>query len=121
MFVCTLFLTGFQTEDALSRGFFSFFFFLNWIDKRSVNIGRFFRYILLLFLMHQMAIALFRLIGALGRSMVIANTFGSFALVVVFVLGGFILAKRKLLISVENISLSGSFVFTQVEYISYIQ
>lgn len=58
--------------------------------------GRFFRYILLLFLMHQMAIALFRLIGALGRSMVIANTFGSFALVVVFVLGGFILAKQSI-------------------------
>jgi ABC-type multidrug transport system ATPase subunit len=57
--------------------------------------GRFFRYILLLFLMHQLAIALFRTIGALGRSMVIANTFGSFALLVVFLLGGFILARRK--------------------------
>jgi hypothetical protein len=45
--------------------------------------------------MHQMAIALFRTIGALGRSMIIANTFGSFALLVVFLLGGFILAKRK--------------------------
>jgi hypothetical protein len=56
---------------------------------------RFFRYILLLFLMHQLAIALFRTIGALGRSMVIANTFGSFALLVVFLLGGFILARRK--------------------------
>jgi hypothetical protein len=56
---------------------------------------RFFRYILLLFLMHQLAIALFRTIGALGRSMVIANTFGSFALLVVFLLGGFVLARRK--------------------------
>jgi hypothetical protein len=53
--------------------------------------GRFF----LLFLMHQMAIGLFRLIGALGRTMVVANTFGSFALLVAFVLGGFILARRK--------------------------
>lgn len=42
-----------------------------------------------------MAIGLFRLIGALGRTMVVANTFGSFALLVVFVLGGFILARRK--------------------------
>ncbi|CAM6100115.1 unnamed protein product [Calypogeia fissa] len=58
--------------------------------------GRFFRYILLLFLMHQMAIGLFRTIGAVGRSMVIANTFGSFCLVVVFVLGGFILAKPSI-------------------------
>lgn len=40
-----------------------------------------------------MALGLFRLIGALGRTMVIANTFGSFALLVAFVLGGFILAR----------------------------
>jgi hypothetical protein len=53
----------------------------------------FFSYWLLLFLVHSMATLLFRLIGALGRSMVMANTFGSFALMVVFLLGGFILAK----------------------------
>jgi ABC-type multidrug transport system ATPase subunit/ABC-type multidrug transport system permease subunit len=58
--------------------------------------GRFFRYMLLLFLMHQMAIGLFRLIGALGRTMVVANTFGSFALLVAFVLGGFILARQSI-------------------------
>lgn len=56
---------------------------------------RFFSYWLLLFLVHSMATSLFRLIGALGRSMVMANTFGSFALMVVFLLGGFILAKRE--------------------------
>lgn len=50
---------------------------------------------LVLFLMHQMAIGLFRTIGALGRTMVIANTFGSFALLVVFLLGGFIISKSK--------------------------
>lgn len=65
--------------------------------------GRFFRYMLLLFLMHQMAIGLFRLIGALGRSMVVANTFGSFALLVAFVLGGFILARRKLSTFINNV------------------
>jgi ABC-type multidrug transport system permease subunit len=43
-----------------------------------------------------LAIALFRTIGALGRSMVIANTFGSFALLVVFLLGGFILARQDI-------------------------
>ncbi|CAM6074535.1 unnamed protein product [Sphagnum tenellum] len=57
---------------------------------------RFFRYMLLLFLMHQMAIGLFRTIGALGRTMVIANTFGSFALLILFVLGGFILSKANI-------------------------
>lgn len=49
----------------------------------------------LLLLMHQMALGLFRLIGALGRTMVIANTFGTFALIVVFLLGGFILSKGE--------------------------
>lgn len=66
-----------------------------WLETDGVFVYRFFRYMLLLFLMHQMAIGLFRLIGALGRTMVIANTFGSFALLTAFVLGGFILAKRK--------------------------
>jgi hypothetical protein len=42
-----------------------------------------------------MGIALFRMIGALSRNMVIANMFGFFALLVVFILGGFILARRK--------------------------
>ncbi len=50
---------------------------------------------LVLFLVHQMGIALFRMIGALSRNMVIANMFGFFALLVVFILGGFILARRK--------------------------
>ncbi|BBN01006.1 hypothetical protein Mp_2g03890 [Marchantia polymorpha subsp. ruderalis] len=57
---------------------------------------RFFRYMFLLLLMHQMALGLFRLIGALGRTMVIANTFGTFALIVVFLLGGFILSKDSI-------------------------
>eukprot|EP00897_Mesotaenium_endlicherianum_P002106 jgi/Mesen1/1923/ME000145S01008 len=58
--------------------------------------GRFFRYMLVMFMIHQMAIGLFRFIGALGRSMVIANTFGSFSLLVVFLLGGFIIAKPNI-------------------------
>ncbi|CAI5967831.1 unnamed protein product [Closterium sp. NIES-64] len=55
--------------------------------------GRFFMQMLLFFLIHQVAISLFRLIGALGRSMVVSNTFGSFALILLFLLGGFVLAK----------------------------
>ena len=45
--------------------------------------------------MHQMALSLFRLIGALGRTMVVAHTFGTFALIVVFLLGGFVISKGK--------------------------
>jgi hypothetical protein len=40
-----------------------------------------------------MASALFRFIAALGRNMIVANTFGSFALLLLFTLGGFILSK----------------------------
>jgi len=40
-----------------------------------------------------MASGLFRFIAAVGRSMVVANTFGSFALLVLFALGGFVLSK----------------------------
>eukprot|EP00850_Spirogloea_muscicola_P010335 SM000060S19667 [mRNA] locus=s60:404941:415471:- [translate_table: standard] len=55
--------------------------------------SRFFTFWLILFVIHQMAIALFRLISAICRSMTVANTFGSFMLLTIFILGGFILAK----------------------------
>ena len=54
---------------------------------------RFFRTYLLLVLVNQMASGLFRFIAAVGRTMVVANTFGSFALLVLFALGGFVLSK----------------------------
>ncbi|XP_076888059.1 pleiotropic drug resistance protein 1-like [Bidens hawaiensis] len=57
------------------------------------NVARFFKHYLLLFLVNQMASALFRFIGAMGRNMIVANTFGSFALLLVFALGGFILVR----------------------------
>ena len=47
----------------------------------------------MLLFVNQMASALFRLIGALGRNIIVANTFGSFALLTVLVLGGFVLAR----------------------------
>ncbi|CAI5963188.1 unnamed protein product [Closterium sp. NIES-65] len=56
----------------------------------------FFMQMFLFFLIHQVAMSLFRLIGALGRSMVVANTFGSFALILLFLLGGFVLAKGNI-------------------------
>lgn len=42
-----------------------------------------------------MSIGLFRVIGSLGRNMIVANTFGSFAMLVVMALGGFIISRGK--------------------------
>jgi len=50
-----------------------------------------------LILVNQMASGLFRAIGALGRSMIVANTFGSFALLTLFALGGFVLSRSMVL------------------------
>ncbi|PON90757.1 ABC type transporter protein [Trema orientale] len=57
------------------------------------NIERFFRQYLLLLCINQMASGLFRFMGALGRNIIVANTFGSFALLAVLVMGGFILRR----------------------------
>ena len=53
---------------------------------------RFFMYWLLLFLTHNMAISLFRAIGALSRNIVVANALGSMALFMLLLLGGFLLS-----------------------------
>ncbi|CAL8998997.1 unnamed protein product [Prunus brigantina] len=58
--------------------------------------GRFFRFMLLLFSVHQMALGLFRMMAAITRDMVIANTFGSAALLIIFLLGGFIIPKASI-------------------------
>ncbi|CAH9121025.1 unnamed protein product [Cuscuta epithymum] len=55
--------------------------------------GRFFRYMFVLFSIHQMALGLFRSMAALSRDMVIASTFGSAALLAIFLLGGFIIPR----------------------------
>ncbi|KAL5786120.1 hypothetical protein ACOSQ2_008512 [Xanthoceras sorbifolium] len=57
------------------------------------NIERFFKQYFLLLCVNQMASALFRFIGALGRNIIVANTFGSFSLLTVLVLGGFIMSR----------------------------
>ncbi|KAJ0683765.1 putative ABC-type sulfate transporter [Helianthus annuus] len=56
----------------------------------------FFRQLLAYLGIHQMALGLFRFIAALGRTQVVANTLGTFTLLLVFVLGGFIIAKDDL-------------------------
>nr|CAD1823988.1 unnamed protein product [Ananas comosus var. bracteatus] len=59
------------------------------------NVGRFCKQYLLFLALNQMASSLFRFIGGLGRDMVVANTFGSCALLIVMVLGGFILSREE--------------------------
>ncbi|KAJ9540247.1 hypothetical protein OSB04_026753 [Centaurea solstitialis] len=58
-----------------------------------LNLMRFFRQLLAYIGLHQMALSLFRFIAALGRTQVVANALGTFSLLLIFVLGGFIVAK----------------------------
>ncbi|XP_058074633.1 pleiotropic drug resistance protein TUR2-like isoform X3 [Magnolia sinica] len=57
------------------------------------NVGRMFKQYLLLVLISQMASALFRLIASMARDMIVANTFGALAQLIIMSLGGFILAR----------------------------
>ncbi|KAF3650989.1 Pleiotropic drug resistance protein 1 [Capsicum annuum] len=59
----------------------------------EADTGRFFKQLFLLICLNQMASGLFRFIAALGRNVIIANTFGSCALLIVLVMGGFILSR----------------------------
>ncbi|RZC90242.1 hypothetical protein C5167_028332 [Papaver somniferum] len=73
-----------------------------WIILTYYTIGfapaasRFFRQFLTFFSIHQMALSLFRFIAALGRTTVVANILGSFTLLLVFVLGGYVISKDDL-------------------------
>ncbi|XP_056166149.1 pleiotropic drug resistance protein 1-like isoform X1 [Syzygium oleosum] len=58
------------------------------------NVGRLLKQYLLLVAVNQMASGLFRLIAALGRNLIVANTFGSFALLTLFALGGVVLSRE---------------------------
>uniref|UniRef100_A0A1D1ZGN1 Pleiotropic drug resistance protein 3 n=1 Tax=Anthurium amnicola TaxID=1678845 RepID=A0A1D1ZGN1_9ARAE len=59
------------------------------------NATRFFKqYLLLLLLTTQMASSQFRLMAALSRNLIIANTFGFFAFLVILSMGGFILSRE---------------------------
>ncbi|MQM06015.1 hypothetical protein Taro_038834 [Colocasia esculenta] len=60
------------------------------------NVERMFRHYLLLVLISQVASGLFRLLAALGRDMVVADTFGSFAQLVLLVLGGFVISRENI-------------------------
>ena len=58
-------------------------------------IGRFVKQYLVIFCVNQMASALFRLMAAIGRDIVVANTAGTFALLAVTVLGGFVISRGE--------------------------
>ncbi|WMV55883.1 hypothetical protein MTR67_049268 [Solanum verrucosum] len=70
-----------------------------WIILTYYTIGfapaasRFFKQLLAFVGVHQMALSLFRFIAAVGRTQVVANTLGTFTLLLVFILGGFIVSK----------------------------
>lgn len=57
--------------------------------------SRFFCYLFALFAVHQMGMGLFRSVASIARDLVISNTIASAALLVTFLLGGFILPKGK--------------------------
>ncbi|KHN39247.1 Pleiotropic drug resistance protein 1 [Glycine soja] len=70
------------------------------VDKKELLKANFSRGLLkqylMLLLINQMASALFRVIAALGRNLVVASTCGYFALVVLFALGGFVLSIKDM-------------------------
>ncbi|KAG8647082.1 hypothetical protein MANES_09G058632v8 [Manihot esculenta] len=73
-----------------------------WILLTYYTIGfapsarRFFKQFLAFLGVHQMALSLFRFIAAVGRTQVVASTLGTFTLLMVFVLGGFVVAKNDI-------------------------
>ncbi|KAJ3670857.1 hypothetical protein LUZ60_008283 [Juncus effusus] len=71
-------------------------FLIYYVVGFDPNIGRFFKQYMLLLGVNQMAAGLFRFIGGLSRDMVVANTVGAFALLVIMVLGGFILSHDNI-------------------------
>lgn len=58
---------------------------------KQIVLSRFFKQLLWVFLIQQMASGLFRLIAGVCRTTVISKTGGSFTLLLVFLFGGFIL------------------------------
>jgi ABC-type multidrug transport system permease subunit len=64
--------------------------------KLFLQFFRFFKYYLILFLVHQMAGAMFRMIAGIFRTMVLASTGGTFLLLIIFMLGGFILPHGQI-------------------------
>jgi len=71
--------------EVVNKQYSSCFFFLFYC--------RLFRQFFLYALVSQMASGLFRVVAATGRSMVVANTYGSFVQLILIVLGGFVISR----------------------------
>ncbi|KAK3416807.1 hypothetical protein EUGRSUZ_H02568 [Eucalyptus grandis] len=69
-------------------------FITYYVTGYDPNVGRLFKQYLLLAAISQMASGLFRLTEALGRNLIVANTFGSFVMLVLFALGGVVLSRE---------------------------
>ncbi|KAJ6427479.1 hypothetical protein OIU84_022973 [Salix udensis] len=73
-----------------------------WVSITYYSVGfapeasRFFKQLLLVFFIQQMASGLFRLIAGVCRTMIIANTGGALTLLLIFLLGGFIVPKGSI-------------------------
>ncbi|EEE65874.1 hypothetical protein OsJ_21675 [Oryza sativa Japonica Group] len=89
----------FTLPNVILRIPFSIIESIVWVIVTYYTIGfapeadRFFKQLLLVFLIQQMAGGLFRATAGLCRSMIIAQTGGALALLIFFVLGGFLLPK----------------------------
>ncbi|XP_070661681.1 ABC transporter G family member 29-like [Malus domestica] len=92
----------FTLPNVLLRIPVSLFESLVWVAITYYTIGyapeisRFLKQLLLLFLLQQMATGMFWLIAGVCRSMIIANTGGSLALLTVSMLGGFIIRREEI-------------------------
>ena len=53
---------------------------------------RFFTFWCIMFLVHQMGVGMFRLMGAIGRTLVIATSMGSIAVLIVVTMSGYVVA-----------------------------
>jgi len=80
------FFVGFDCDDSLFFNLYLYYF----------PLCRFFRHYLLCVSVHNMAVALFRLVGAIGRTQVVSNILAGMAYQIIFVLGGFIVSRGKI-------------------------
>ncbi|KAK9170623.1 hypothetical protein Syun_002763 [Stephania yunnanensis] len=93
---------GIRTSDIYYKNPISLLESFVWVILTYYTAGqapsftRFLRQLFLMFNLHQTSLSIFRFIAALGRNQIIAGTFGSFSLLVVFVLGGFIVSKDNI-------------------------
>uniref|UniRef100_A0A803QSS8 ABC transporter domain-containing protein n=1 Tax=Cannabis sativa TaxID=3483 RepID=A0A803QSS8_CANSA len=73
-----------------------------WVVLTYYTIGfapaasRFFKQFLAYFCLHQMALSLFRFMAAIGRTLVLATMEGTFIMLMILVLGGFVISKNDI-------------------------